>query len=388
MLIFLSHHPKARTGAHFRFDRLLQGAVAEGRETVWLSPAREDLPAPEGLTHWELHGPRWIPGRALRAVWGVWRQRHRLRGLQCTPARLVIFTETLYLAALLAVRLSGAELVVASRSNLLRRHAIRQSMRRNPLSRAYHGLGHVLARRIWAHTLHRAARVIVQSPTAREQLQAAYGLPDERLCVVENDVPQLPAAPRDDLPQTPGRLLYIGSGSPLKGLDILLGALHQLPDRAPSVRAVTIVGVKERSVRRALRGADASLPEIQVVPRTSGIYALMREHDLLVVPSREDQFPNALLEALACGTPAIGSRRDGIPHILGEKPLLFEPSPEDLVCCLARVATPQGYAAAAHACAEARERLSFNWEQRFLDAATDGAGRAPARKGSMTPRGN
>ncbi|MCG5533621.1 glycosyltransferase family 4 protein [Halorhodospira sp. 9621] len=335
-----------------------------------MTPPRRNPPDLPGIEHLLLPWPSWIPGRALKPVWGIWRQRRTLREWKPRRVHLLIFSETLYLAALLAARLSGARLVIASRSNLIRRHQIRQSLRRNPLSRVYHALEHTVARRIWTYTLRRANRIIVQSPAALEQLQEAYGLPSDRFRVVENDVPQLSKPPRSTLPEQPARLLYIGSSSPLKGLDILLDALPNLPERAPSVEAVTVVGVRERTVHRLQRKAVNNGPTLTVVPRSSEIYDLMGAHDLVVAPSREDQFPNVLLEALACGTPAIGSRRDGIPHILGDERLLFEPTPHALLECLASVSTPEGYGHAAAKCRDARERLQFPWEQYFLDAVT------------------
>nr|WP_255773294.1 glycosyltransferase family 4 protein [Halorhodospira sp. 9622] len=371
LLVFFSHHDRARTGAHFRFDRLLRGASQQHLDAVWLTPERVDAPERGQIAHWPLDFPAWLPGRALQALWAIWQRRSALRGLRDQPARLLIFSETLYLASLLAVRLSGAQLIVASRSNLIRRHQIRQSLRRNPLSRVYHALGHTMARRIWTFTLRRANRIIVQSPAALEQLQEAYGLPSDRFRVVENDVPQLSKPPRSTLPEQPARLLYIGSSSPLKGLDILLDALPNLPERAPSVEAVTVVGVRERTVRRLQRKAVNNGLTLTVVPRSSEIYDLMRAHDLVVAPSREDQFPNVLLEALACGTPAIGSRRDGIPHILGDEQLLFDPTPHALLDCLAATSTPQGYRHAAAQCGRARERLQFPWERCFLEAVTE-----------------
>lgn len=49
-------------------------------------------------------------------------------------------------------------------------------------------------------------------------------------------------------------------------------------------------------------------------------------HDLLIIPSLRDSFPNTLLEALYCGMPAVGSDVDGISEILNHKELLFKPN--------------------------------------------------------------
>ena len=59
--------------------------------------------------------------------------------------------------------------------------------------------------------------------------------------------------------------------------------------------------------------------------RTSG--ERLRELDVLVQPSRADNFPLAVLEAMAAGVPVVATRVGGIPELVldGETGLLVEP---------------------------------------------------------------
>ena len=50
---------------------------------------------------------------------------------------------------------------------------------------------------------------------------------------------------------------------------------------------------------------------------------LLREHDVYLAPSHEDPCSNALLEALACGLPAVYRDSGGHPELVGEGGLLF-----------------------------------------------------------------
>lgn len=55
--------------------------------------------------------------------------------------------------------------------------------------------------------------------------------------------------------------------------------------------------------------------------------------DVFVAPSRQDNLPNTVMEALACGTPCVAFRIGGMPDLIdpGENGYLAEPfSPEDL----------------------------------------------------------
>jgi glycosyltransferase involved in cell wall biosynthesis len=62
------------------------------------------------------------------------------------------------------------------------------------------------------------------------------------------------------------------------------------------------------------------LAPARVVPAvdSDGVAALLREHDVYLAPSLNDPCSNALIEALACGLPAIYARSGGHPELVGE----------------------------------------------------------------------
>jgi glycosyltransferase involved in cell wall biosynthesis len=55
---------------------------------------------------------------------------------------------------------------------------------------------------------------------------------------------------------------------------------------------------------------------------------LLREHDVFLTASRSESCPNALLEALACGLPALALRSGAHPELVGEGGLLFDEADE------------------------------------------------------------
>jgi glycosyltransferase involved in cell wall biosynthesis len=84
---------------------------------------------------------------------------------------------------------------------------------------------------------------------------------------------------------------------------------------------------------------DPRLAEITFVGRTSArlerirtvapvdsrrLGELLRGHDAYLAPSREDPCSNALLEALACGLPAIYARSGGHPELVGQAGFAFD----------------------------------------------------------------
>jgi glycosyltransferase involved in cell wall biosynthesis len=55
---------------------------------------------------------------------------------------------------------------------------------------------------------------------------------------------------------------------------------------------------------------------------------LLREHDVYLAPSRDDPCSNALLEALACGLPAVFRSSGGHPELVGSGGVPFDPDDE------------------------------------------------------------
>ena len=68
------------------------------------------------------------------------------------------------------------------------------------------------------------------------------------------------------------------------------------------------------------------LDGVRIVPPVgSGELAkVLRRHDIYVAPSIDDPCSNALLEALACGLPALYARSGGHPELVGEAGIPFE----------------------------------------------------------------
>jgi glycosyltransferase involved in cell wall biosynthesis len=93
-----------------------------------------------------------------------------------------------------------------------------------------------------------------------------------------------------------------------KGFDLLREALTEL-----SGDSVTLVSIG--SHRPAL---EASVPHVHLGAIQSDVllsvfYSLA---DLFVIPSRQDNLPNTVLESMACGTPVVGFDTGGIPDMV------------------------------------------------------------------------
>jgi glycosyltransferase involved in cell wall biosynthesis len=113
---------------------------------------------------------------------------------------------------------------------------------------------HPLQRSILAELVDRSARVVVMSELARVRVRTIYALDDTKLAVVPHGVPAIPlvdpldARRRMGLPEEP-MILSFGLLGPAKRLELVIDALAEIRDQAPTARFV-ILGATHPEVRR------------------------------------------------------------------------------------------------------------------------------------------
>jgi len=122
------------------------------------------------------------------------------------------------------------------------------------------------------------------------------------------------------------RFLFLARAAAHKGLPDLLRAFTLL---APADWKLTVVGGVHPTERREVEHLAARLTTIQMLPPSpnSTVPMLMRSSDVVIVPSRYENFCNVALEAIASGRAVIGSQCGGIPDLVIDRwnGLLFPP---------------------------------------------------------------
>lgn len=95
-----------------------------------------------------------------------------------------------------------------------------------------------------------------------------------------------------------------------KGLRYLIEAMSQLPD----VEVLLVGG--NAAATMALMPDNVRTVAIGQVSDTTKMAALYAAADAFVTPSLQDNLPNTIMEAMACGTPCVGFNVGGIPEMI------------------------------------------------------------------------
>jgi len=175
-----------------------------------------------------------------------------------------------------------------------------------------------IGRRVVRWALVSADSVIALSPVWAERLLGF----DSRISVqvVANGVP-LPERPRPHRPTARIRIVFVGTTQRAKGVDDLIEALSRLPRQTRRRIDVRIVGTDPGCRTKELRAlADQrGLSESVVFTGeldSAEVRRELRRAAIFALPSYAEGLPNALLEAMACGLPAVVGSVGAVPEVI------------------------------------------------------------------------
>ena len=194
-----------------------------------------------------------------------------------------------------------------------------------------------LRRAFYRRSAKAAVRVLTDSAFSADEIAAAYDIPAERISIVplgaaagfgpaDPDVAVgLPAGV-----STPF-LLHVGDLHERRNLSMLVDAVLEARRHLGGAAALSLVlaGV-DRGVGDGLcaMAMEAGTPDAVVrlgVVEDDCLRSLYHAATALVYPSLYEGFGLPVLEAMASGTPVIGSRAASIPEVLGDAGILLPP---------------------------------------------------------------
>jgi glycosyltransferase involved in cell wall biosynthesis len=110
---------------------------------------------------------------------------------------------------------------------------------------------------------------------------------------------------------------YFGRLHPTKGVDLLIDALHHVPDAPVRLDIYGLQGPESYVARLAIAATgEQRIAFLPAVP-PHAVTDAMRGYDFVAIPSRwVENAPMVALESLAAGTPLLGARIGGIAEIV------------------------------------------------------------------------
>jgi glycosyltransferase involved in cell wall biosynthesis len=123
-----------------------------------------------------------------------------------------------------------------------------------------------------------------------------------------------PAEKKESSDRLPMTFIFVGSATAKKGFDVTLEAMQVLLGEGHSLRLL-IAGVADQKLLAARKEMRASIVEYGMVSHTA-LPSILTTADCLLLPSRFDSFGMAVVEAMACGVPAIVSDMVGAKQLV------------------------------------------------------------------------
>ena len=179
----------------------------------------------------------------------------------------------------------------------------------------------------------RADAVVAVSPTDRMRMIELERIPPEKVVFIPNGIPDRPAGKADGVRHELGLApadSVVGTVCglrPEKELETALRALARLAPHRPGLRFVVVGDGPERKRLERL-ASDLGVPTLFLGQRANDeVPDLLAAMDVLVLTSRFEGMPLAILEWMAAGKAIVASRVGGIPAIVadGEEALLVPP---------------------------------------------------------------
>ncbi|MEZ4390743.1 MAG: glycosyltransferase [Polyangiales bacterium] len=203
--------------------------------------------------------------------------------------------------------------------------------------------------RVDALTLPRADRVVAVARSARD-IVVREGVAAGNVVIIPNavdrrdiDTPMSRDEARAALSIPAGRFVacVVGRLSHEKGQDVALEALARCAAEGADITLAFAGDGPDREALEARTDALKLRDRVLFLGHQRSVGPVYRACDMMVMPSRSEAMPNALLEAMTLGVPAVATRVGGVPEVAEDGESAWIVPPDD----------PAALAAAMRACA-------------------------------------
>ena len=224
-------------------------------------------------------------------------------------------------------------------------------------------------------------RIIVVSQTLAERIVRRYGVQEEKIVHLPNEIPKVPAEEVDSefgfriwkecFPEEGLRIFTAGVITPIKNYEMLIEAVSLL--KIPChicIAGKPAFDVDKRyfnKLRSFVRnyGLEKHITWLGWVSRAK-VLGVLKASDLFISTSHHEGMSNIVLEALALRVPCLSKNTPEALELLKEKTLTFETA-QELAETIERFYSKKAFSQTViEASNQARERWSFDWEAKLI----------------------
>ena len=179
--------------------------------------------------------------------------------------------------------------------------------------------------------------IVTNSDAVRQDLIRGYHVPAGKIFLCHNGVDTAVFRPRSSEARVaPVRdaSLVVGCVCAIrqeKRTDLLMRAFERVQNLRPGMKLLIVGSGPLQETVAKLRTSLGLESRCHLEPSNEDVSGWMRSIDIFVQASDSESFPNALLEAMACGCCVVASRVGGIPELVADRHngLLFKPGDLD-----------------------------------------------------------
>ena len=173
-----------------------------------------------------------------------------------------------------------------------------------------------------------ADRIIVLCEDSKNMFRW-FGRYSNKIAKIYNGIKLTNKNPEFDL-HSPLRMLSVGRLVPMKGFEYSIQAAVNLLDKGYNFLYDIIGDVPSQLYNSYKENLIKQVPkhyneQIRFLGYKSKVRSLMKNYDILIVPSVYDIFPTVILEAMNAGLAIVGSATGGIKEIIKDNGLLVKP---------------------------------------------------------------
>ena len=216
-------------------------------------------------------------------------------------------------------------------------------------------------------TVRRARRIAVVSDATRRDLVKAFPDADEKTRVVHNGIEPEAPAPDGEAPRA-GRpaVLYMGTLEPRKNVTRLVAAMESIWDRRPEFPDLVVAGGAGWGLGTfaddLARSRHANRITLAGYLGAGERARRLKDARVFAYPSLYEGFGLPPLEAMAQGTPVVGSSASSLPEVMGNAGLLPDPtSVPDIAAAIERAHDDEAFRRRA-AVEGPRRAALYTWE--------------------------